>query len=187
MNDPRQIIVVREDILMSSGKTAAQVAHAAMGVFFEMMRQNVKDENGKRSYTFSVDLDSPMYQWIEGPFTKVVVGVPDLDGLMNIYTKAASKNLPHCLIIDSGRTEFNGQPTETCLAIGPVLPEQLVGITDHLKLLVDDSRNTVRSYEKLIIQMRNDLWRLRNKGVDVESVLDILKKYETKKGMKFKV
>ena len=38
------------------------------------------------------------------------------------------------MIIDLGKTEFNGEPTKTCLAIGPNKTELIDSITGHLKL-----------------------------------------------------
>jgi PTH2 family peptidyl-tRNA hydrolase len=55
--------------------------------------------------------------------------------LLEVYESALVAGLHTSLIVDAGRTEFNGVPTKTCIAIGPEFPERLVGITDQLKLL----------------------------------------------------
>lgn len=52
-----------------------------------------------------------------------------------IYERALEAGLPCAMIIDAGKTEFNGVPTKTCCAIGPALPAELDPITGHLKLL----------------------------------------------------
>lgn len=39
------------------------------------------------------------------------------------------------LITDSGKTEFHGEPTDTCLAIGPGEADKIDEITGHLQLL----------------------------------------------------
>jgi len=39
------------------------------------------------------------------------------------------------LITDSGKTEFHGQPTRTCLAIGPDVADKIDPITGQLELL----------------------------------------------------
>lgn len=39
------------------------------------------------------------------------------------------------LIVDNGKTEFNGVKTPTCLAIGPAEDVDLEPVTGHLKLL----------------------------------------------------
>lgn len=54
---------------------------------------------------------------------------------MEIHDKAVAAGLEVHLITDSGRTEFHGQPTRTCLAIGPDLAEKIDEITGHLQLL----------------------------------------------------
>jgi PTH2 family peptidyl-tRNA hydrolase len=55
--------------------------------------------------------------------------------LMTIYEKATSAGLEVHLITDSGKTEFHGQPTRTCLAIGPDFAAKIDPITGHLELL----------------------------------------------------
>jgi PTH2 family peptidyl-tRNA hydrolase len=39
------------------------------------------------------------------------------------------------LITDNGKTEFHGEPTRTCLAIGPDDAEKIDAITGRLQLL----------------------------------------------------
>ncbi len=46
------------------------------------------------------------------------------------------KGLEVHLITDSGRTEFHGQPTRTCLAIGPDDAAKIDQVTGHLELLI---------------------------------------------------
>jgi PTH2 family peptidyl-tRNA hydrolase len=55
--------------------------------------------------------------------------------LMQIHDKALEAGLEVHLITDSGRTEFHGQPTRTCLAIGPDEADKIDAITGHLPLL----------------------------------------------------
>jgi PTH2 family peptidyl-tRNA hydrolase len=55
--------------------------------------------------------------------------------LMDIYDRAVRAGLEVHLITDSGRTEFHGEPTRTCLAIGPAVAEAVDVITGHLQLL----------------------------------------------------
>jgi PTH2 family peptidyl-tRNA hydrolase len=38
------------------------------------------------------------------------------------------------VINDSGKTEFGGVPTKTCLALGPDLAERIDALTGHLEL-----------------------------------------------------
>lgn len=73
--------------------------------------------------------------WIHGPFTKIVLGVNSKEELLAVYEKAKAASLLCALIVDSGQTEFNGVPTETCVAIGPNLREDIDPITGELKPL----------------------------------------------------
>ena len=57
-----------------------------------------------------------------------------LDELKEIEAQAKEANLEVHLIVDSGRTEFNGVPTPTCLAIGPDEADKIDEITGGLKL-----------------------------------------------------
>lgn len=111
----KQVIVVRKDIKMSKGKTAAQVAHASINSY-------LKADIGKRA------------EWIGNSFTKVILKVDTLEQLSNIAVKASEKNIPCALIMDEGRTQLE-ENTITCLGIGPDEDEKIDEITKGLKLL----------------------------------------------------
>ncbi|MGK4455994.1 peptidyl-tRNA hydrolase [Klebsiella pneumoniae] len=51
-----------------------------------------------------------------------------------MFQKAQEADLTVSLITDSGLTEFNGVPTNTCLAIGPHKASKIDAITGHLPL-----------------------------------------------------
>ena len=55
--------------------------------------------------------------------------------LMELQDKALDAGLEVHLITDSGKTEFHGEPTNTCLAIGPDKAEKIDEITGQLQLL----------------------------------------------------
>jgi PTH2 family peptidyl-tRNA hydrolase len=113
----KQIIVMRKDLNMRTGKMIAQGAHASMKATLENLEhQNVKE-------------------WLSGPFTKIAVSVNSEEELFEIINKAKEAGLITALITDAGRTEFNGVPTNTCIAVGPASHEDLLPITGHLKLL----------------------------------------------------
>lgn len=129
-NEPKQVIVARTDINMPAGKLAAQVAHASMATLLMLLRDN----NGKITDN-EVIAGSPLHVWLEGSFTKVVVGVESEQGLYDVQAVAYDLlGIHYPMIVDEGRTVFDGVATPTCIAIGPLLPEQFVGITDKLKL-----------------------------------------------------
>lgn len=73
--------------------------------------------------------------WILGSFAKVCVRCNSEEELMAIHDKAIESSLEVYLITDSGRTEFHGQPTRTCLAIGPDDAAKIDQVTGHLELL----------------------------------------------------
>lgn len=116
--DFKQVIVVRRDVNMGTGKVAAQVAHAAvMGA--------EKTKAHKREW-----FDS----WFKGGQAKVVVKVKSIEELMEIRKQAEELCLPVVQVQDSGLTQIPSG-TVTCIAIGPA-PSELVGkVTNQLKLL----------------------------------------------------
>jgi PTH2 family peptidyl-tRNA hydrolase len=123
----KQVIVMRHDLKMRRGKQIAQGAHAAMSFLCRRL------QNGG-----SVSLDDfPEDQelWLRGAFAKVCVRVNSEEALMDIYARAVDAGLEVHLITDSGKTEFHGQPTRTCLAIGPTDAEKIDLIIGELELL----------------------------------------------------
>jgi PTH2 family peptidyl-tRNA hydrolase len=121
---------------MRKGKMIAQGSHASMKIFFDRL-SDVTDYDYEPTfdYTYTLRVTKEMKEWIEGKFTKIVVGVNSLDELLEIHDKAMQAKLPVCLIEDSGATEFHGVATYTCLAIGPADADTIDAITGHLKLL----------------------------------------------------
>jgi PTH2 family peptidyl-tRNA hydrolase len=123
MSEPKQIIVMRTDLNMRKGKMIAQGAHASLKVLLD------NDDKCKTMDWLARGA------WLDGSFTKVCVRVGSEEELLEIRDTAIASGLHVALITDAGRTEFNGVPTNTCIAIGPEFPEDLIGVTDHLKLL----------------------------------------------------
>ena len=138
----KQVIVVRKDLKMRKGKIAAQVAHASLGAILSQM------EKQEYLHTDECDVVTPCYvhamiykkgsaadNWINGMFTKVVVSCDSEKELLDMYKKAKNKGLIATLITDSGKTEFHGKATHTCLAVGPDLADEIDEVTGHLPLL----------------------------------------------------
>ncbi len=111
------VIVVREDLKMSVGKLAAQVAHAAVTCALEAKARKPK--------WFS--------EWYKEGQRKVVLKAEDLDVLRSLNDKARSKSLPHSMITDAGLTELPPN-TVTCLGIGPAPEGDIDPITGALPL-----------------------------------------------------
>ncbi|HEY9247119.1 MAG TPA: peptidyl-tRNA hydrolase Pth2 [Candidatus Methanoperedens sp.] len=115
MTEYKQCIIVRDDLKLSKGKLAVQVAHAAVSAY-EFANPDVRDG------------------WKEGGQKKVVLRVPGLPDLFELKEVARRQGLPTALITDAGLTEVP-PGTITVLGIGPAEIGQLDKITGHLKLL----------------------------------------------------
>lgn len=113
----KQVIVMRTDLNMRKGKMVAQGAHASVGAI----------DASDWSEAWSI--------WTQSGMTKVCVGVDSEGDLRLLYDAALRAGLPTHLVVDSGRTEFHGEPTCTCIAIGPAWSDQIDAITGGLKLL----------------------------------------------------
>lgn len=113
---------------MSPGKLASQVAHASLGALLDEIRDS---RTGTR---FTLKPQSAAYTWLSEDFTKVVLQVNSEEELIEIYEKAKAKGYPCALIVDEGRTEFDGEPTITCIAIGPCFDTDINKLTGSLKL-----------------------------------------------------
>ena len=128
MENVKQVIAVRRDLNMRKGKLAAQVAHASMKFLCDNNESDRPDQ-------LVVNLSPVEAAWLFGLFTKIVVGIDSEDELRHLVFKASLEGVESHMIIDSGKTEFNGTPTLTCAAFGPAEEGTIDAITGHLKLL----------------------------------------------------
>ena len=136
----KQVIVIRKDLKMRKGKIAAQAAHAAMKVILDRMKvQEYAKEStiweGCMVWHMTVFESEPMHRWLKGAFTKIVVYVDSEKELFELKEKAEEAGLLTALVTDAGRTEFHGERTNTCIAIGPAWDSELKPITGDLPLL----------------------------------------------------
>jgi PTH2 family peptidyl-tRNA hydrolase len=111
------VVVVREDLEMSPGKLAAQVAHAAVTCAIDAKAKNPK--------WFS--------EWYKEGQRKVVLRVRDLDELKALDEKARRARLTRAIVTDAGLTELPPN-TSTCLGIGPAPEAEVDKITGSLPL-----------------------------------------------------
>lgn len=132
MKSPKQTIVVRKDLNMRRGKQIAQACHASMKIFFDRME---KFSSSEGTYYKTDTFSDIMVNWIEGVFTKIVLGCDSLDDIKDLEQKANMLKIPYAVITDSGKTEFNGIPTVTCIALGPHDPEVLEKLTQSYSLM----------------------------------------------------
>jgi peptidyl-tRNA hydrolase, PTH2 family len=116
--DLKQVIIVRKDLKMGIGKTAAQVAHASI-----LSSEKARIKN---------------FDWFKGWFDfgqpKSILKVNSLEELEEINEKGNFHNLPTVIVRDAGLTQLD-PGTATCVGIGPA-PTQLINkVTGGLKLL----------------------------------------------------
>lgn len=114
----KQVIVVRKDLGMGTGKLAAQVAHAAVMAVEITKIRNLNWFNS----------------WFKAGQAKVVVKVQTLGELLEIRKHAESLHLTVAEIQDSGLTQIPAG-TVTCIGIGPGPSGLIDKVTNHLKLL----------------------------------------------------
>ena len=155
MSNVKQVIVMRKKFpdgkggtfQLRRGKQIAQGAHASMKVLLDMMDISIRvnyetppptsyiSKIVVRKLTTGESSIDAIERWLSGSFTKICVSVTSEEELDLIYLKAKDAGLPCSLIIDSGFTEFHGEPTKTCCAIGPASSEEIDKITGELPLL----------------------------------------------------
>ena len=114
----KQVIVVRKDLRMGTGKIAAQVGHAAvLGV----------EESRKSNILW-------LKSWFSEGQPKIVVKVNSLDELIQVQTDAEVLRIPVVVVQDRGLTQIPSG-TVTCVCIGPAPSYIIDKVTSELKLL----------------------------------------------------
>jgi peptidyl-tRNA hydrolase, PTH2 family len=112
----KQVIVVRTDLSMRKGKMVAAGSHASLNSFL------LAHEDFKR-------------EWFDTGHTKICCGASSEEELTALFREAVAAGLPASLILDEGRTEFNGVKTLTAMCVGPASSVDIDKITGSLKLL----------------------------------------------------
>ncbi len=111
------VIVIREDLQMSSGKVAAQSGHA-----IHLLCRGCPE-------------GPALEEWEEGDSGSAIIAlaVKNLDELEEVRRRANLVDIPCFPVIDAGRTEVE-EGTCTVMAVGPATNEQLKPVTGHLRL-----------------------------------------------------
>lgn len=114
----KMVLVVRQDLKMKSGKIASQCAHAATGMYAELMRSN----------------RSLLRQWEQCGQPKIVVTCKNQQEMNKLTEAAESIGLPTFVVADAGRTQVSAG-SKTVLAVGPGPKAILDSVTGRLALL----------------------------------------------------
>jgi PTH2 family peptidyl-tRNA hydrolase len=112
----KQVIVLRTDLQMSTGKLVVQACHASVAALLRSKTENAEHWN------------------VEGQ-TKIALAVNSLTELESLKNRCEALGILHVLISDAGRTEL-APGTITALAIGPAddaLIDKVTGFTPLLK------------------------------------------------------
>ncbi len=109
-------IVVRTDLGMGKGKTAAQVAHAAVSAVLRNWGS------------------PPLAEWLSSGQPKIILRVPSEPALIEVREAAAGLGISVTEIHDGGLTQL-APGTLTCCAVGPAPAPDVDRACGHLPLL----------------------------------------------------
>ncbi|XP_008466065.1 uncharacterized protein LOC103503602 isoform X1 [Cucumis melo] len=112
------VLVVRQDLKMGSGKIASQCAHAATGLYAELMQSH----------------RNLLRQWELCGQPKIVVTCKNQHEMNKLKDAAENIGLPTFVVADAGRTQVSAG-SKTVLAIGPGPKEAIDAVTGKLRLL----------------------------------------------------
>ena len=118
MGEIKQAIIIRSDLQMGKGKTAAQAAHASLMSYFQAEKQD----------------PGIAKEWLDTGEKKIVLKVSDEESLVKLYNAYKFKKIPCALVTDAGLTEIP-PGSKTALGIGPWKSEEIDLFTKQLKLL----------------------------------------------------
>lgn len=112
------VLVVRGELRLTPGKTAVQVAHAAVMLSLDALRHHAE----------------AFRQWTETGQKKIAVVVPTLEEMELLARRARAEGIPTVFVEDAGLTEVP-PGTRTVLGLGPSRPTEIDPLTGHLPLL----------------------------------------------------
>ncbi len=118
MEEFKQVILIRKDLSMGTGKKCVQSCHASVSASDLVRVQN------KNAWKI----------WKNTGQKKVVIKLKDMEELIEITRKLESKNILFFIVKDAGLTQLP-PGTTTAVGIGPVESAKIDKITGNLKLL----------------------------------------------------
>ncbi|TXT67135.1 MAG: Peptidyl-tRNA hydrolase [Promethearchaeota archaeon] len=118
MKEIKQVIIIRTDLGMSTGKKCAQACHASISASNIVRRRNV----------------ALWKNWLHSGQKKIILKVKSLEELGVIQENLKRETIESALINDAGLTQLS-PGTTTALGIGPIESDKIDKITGELKLL----------------------------------------------------
>jgi len=118
MNEYKQVILIRTDLKMSTGKKCAQACHASVSSSDLVRVQN----------------KAVLKNWKNSGQKKVVLKIKNMDDMTDIYNKFIKEKIFCFLVRDAGLTQL-APGTTTALGIGPASSKDIDKITGDLTLL----------------------------------------------------
>jgi PTH2 family peptidyl-tRNA hydrolase len=113
----KQVLVVRKDLPMPTGKQVGQGAHGAVNALAK--EQGAYVVQVATGHELRIPLDRDAKAWLDSNYRKIVVGIKSERALLALYEEARAAGLRCHLVQDDGLTVFNGEKPYTALAIGP--------------------------------------------------------------------
>ncbi|KAJ0986413.1 hypothetical protein J5N97_004769 [Dioscorea zingiberensis] len=114
----KMVLIVRQDLKMGVGKIASQCAHAATGMYADLL-------HSQRSL---------LRQWENCGQAKIVLSCKNQQEMNKLKETADRCGLPTFIVADAGRTQIRAG-SRTVLAIGPGRKSAIDSVTGKLRLL----------------------------------------------------
>ena len=121
-DDLKMVFLVRQDLKMGAGKIAAQVAHAAIGLYDDILDSTNDYQKNALDYWFNLGQK------------KVVLKADNLEIMIETVKKCKELKLQNCMITDAGHTQIPAGSI-TVLGIGPDTSEKINKVTGSFKLM----------------------------------------------------
>ncbi|XP_072968714.1 uncharacterized protein [Typha angustifolia] len=114
----KMVLVVRQDLKMGVGKIASQCAHAATGMYAELLQSH----------------RALLRQWEQFGQAKIILSCKNQQEMNKLKDAADRCGLPTHVVADAGRTQVLSG-SRTVLAIGPGRKSDIDSVTGKLRLL----------------------------------------------------
>jgi PTH2 family peptidyl-tRNA hydrolase len=114
----KQIIIIRKDLGMGTGKMVAQGSHASLMSFMTV----------EKRYPDIAE------KWLSEGETKIVLKISRPEEFEDIKLKLKKSKIPYQIVRDAGQTQVPAG-SETAIGIGPYASDEINRITAKLKLL----------------------------------------------------